>query len=208
MSRDVWASILPEPAIMKWLTDVDLLWLEAHGRRGRADYDTGSIALNEAYQLRALAEFLKARVVIDVGTFIGTSACALASASTVREVYTCDFSNDCLPSSDVITTFPKVRSTDMLRDLAKRSVKADLCFFDGVLRDEDVDLLEWVTTPKVVFAVHDYNYGPKIRKHGLETVPRKGIGNIRLLKRRWPSHVLVEPMPNSLVALLVPESLL
>jgi predicted O-methyltransferase YrrM len=191
-----------------WLSEVRDIARDAEARRQLADYDTGSISEYEAYLLRALATFLQAHVVIDVGTFIGTSACALASALTVQLVYTCDASNDCLPSSVAIETFPKTTSLEMLRELKTRCVKADLCFFDGVLRDEDADLLAKVTHPKTVFAVHDYNYGPKIRKHGMETVPRKGIGNIRLLQPRWPEHVLVEPLPDSLIALLVPESLL
>jgi hypothetical protein len=206
--REAWATVLPDHPNPVWQEDARRILAEAEKRRWLSDYNTGSIAEFEAYLLRALAEFLKARVVIDVGTFIGTSACALASASTVTAVYTCDASNDCLHSTDVITTFPKVGSTEMLRTLAKRGVRADLCFFDGVLRHEDIDLLTRVTTPKVVFAVHDYNYGPKIKKHGLVTVPRKGIGNIHALRRAWPSHLLVEPLPNALVALLMPESLL
>jgi hypothetical protein len=206
--RAGWASLLPVPPNVVWQEEARRILAEAESRRWRCDYNTGSIAEFEAYLLRALAERLKARVMIDVGTFIGASACALASASTVQAVYTCDISNDCLGSSDVITTYPRVSSTMMLRDLATRGVRADLCFFDGVLSDEDVDLLTKATTPHVVFAVHDYNYGPKIRKHGFETVPRKGIGNIRALQRRWPSHVVVKPLPDSLVALLMPESLL
>lgn len=97
----------------------------------------------------------------------------------------------------------------MLRQLAGSYVQADLCFFDGVLSDEDVTLLAGVTTPDVVFAVHDYNYGPKLRKkHGVptyETVPRKGIGNVRLLQKHWPAYRIVEPYPHTTLALLVPE---
>lgn len=191
-----------------WLSDVRDIARDAEARRRLADYDTGSIAAYEAYLLRALATFLQARVVIDVGTFIGTSACALASALTVQSVYTCDASNDCLPSSGKIETFPKTTSTVMFAELVKRRVHADLCFFDGVLRDVDVPLVTELTTTATIFAVHDYNYGPKIRKYGMETVPRKGIGNIRLLQPWFPSHVVVEPLPDTTIALLVPESLL
>jgi predicted O-methyltransferase YrrM len=198
-----WASLSAEPddAIRR-------VCEEAEQRRVRADYDTGSITAVEASLLRALAESLQARVVIEVGTFIGTSTHALASASSVERVYTCDASNDCLPHTDTIRTFPKQTSTQMLRTMARHGVASDLCFFDGVLNDEDVTLLARVCRPGVVFAVHDYNYGPKIRKHGLETMPRKGIGNIRLLQRTWPSHCLVEPMPETTLAALVPEGML
>lgn len=207
-SSAFWAKVLPAVPNATWAADVRQIVAEAEPRRVRANYDTGSIAESEAYALRALAEYLRAQVVIEVGTFIGTSTCALASASSVLALYTCDASNDCLPSGGVITTFPRCTSTQMLQRLAKLGLASDLCFFDGVLADPDIDLLAQVCGPSTVFAVHDYNYGPKIRKHGLETVPRKGIGNARALARRWPSHVLVKPQPESTLALLVPEALL
>jgi hypothetical protein len=206
-----WSSVLPAILNAEWQADVRRIAAEAEGRRKFADYDTGSISEYDGYLLRALAEFVKAEIVVDVGTFIGTSAYVLASAPTVGAVYTCDASNDCLPDfPNKIHTFPKTNSLDMFREMRmpRPTVVADLCFFDGVLRDEDIDLLAEVTTPAPVFAVHDYNYGPKIRKYGLETVPRKGIGNIRLLKRRWPTYAVVEPLPDTTVALFVPASLL
>lgn len=203
-----WTRVLPlDDVNVRWLADVRHIVAEAEPRRHLADYDTGSIAEHEAYLLRALAEYLEARVVIEVGTFIGTSTCALASASTVQAVYTCDASNDCLPSTDVITTFPRVSSLQMLSLLATRGVQADLCFFDGSLTEPDIDLLARVCGPETVFAVHDYNYGPKIRTWGPQTVPRKGIGNVRLLERRWLTHRVIEPVPETTLALFLPESL-
>lgn len=187
-----------------WQEAIARIGREADARRVRADYDTGSVLASEAYALLALAEYLQARVVIEVGTFIGTSTCALAAASTVRAVYTCDVSNDCLDGDAVIATFPKQTSTQMLQTLVERGVKADLCFFDGVLRPEDLPLLASVCGPSPVFAVHDYNYGPKIRSWGLETMPRKGIGNVRLLQPYWPAHVVIDPIGESTLALLVP----
>lgn len=186
------------------------LAIEAEARRGAADYDTGSILEIEAYYLWAIAESIGARVVIEVGTFIGMSTTALASASTVEAVYTCDASNDCLPSTSVIRTYPKRSSTDMLRELRTRGVVADLCFFDGALSPVDADLLKALTHARTVFAFHDFNFGPKQRvKNGnayLETMPRKGIGNVNLLKPRLWKHVLVPPLPDTTLALLVPES--
>lgn len=203
-----WADVLPAVPNRAWLADVQRIARHADTLRGRAGYDTGSITEYEAYLLRALAEHLGAVVVIEVGTFIGTSTAALASASCVEAVYTCDVSNDCIAKTDVIRPFPKTTSTDMLTRLVQKGVQADLCFFDGVLRNEDVDLLAELAHEATVFATHDYNYGPKVRvKHGveyLETVPRKGIWNVRLLQQRWPSHQVIEPLPETTVALVVP----
>lgn len=208
----VWGRALAAEPNLDWQADALRIAADAEPRRKRAGYDTGSILEYEAYLLRALAEHLQTTVVIEVGTFIGTSTHALAAASTVEAVYTCDVSNDCLKGTDVIRTFPKTRSTDMLRTLVAKGVRADLCFFDGVLSAEDVDLLTEATSPEPVFVVHDYNYGPKKRvRNGavcFETVPRKGIGNIRLLQQQWPAYVVVEPLPETTLGLLVPESVL
>lgn len=206
----VWERLLanPDPA---WQAEIARICREADARRSRAAYDTGSILELEAYLLRALAEHLRAIVVIEVGTFIGTSTMALASASTVQRVYTCDVSNDCLPKTPIIRTFPKTRSVDMLRTLIARGVRADLCFFDGVLHEEDALLLVQATSPSPVFVVHDFTYGPKERRKGgavyYETVPRKGIGNVGILQREWAGYQVVEPWPGTTLAALVPESM-
>ena len=147
---------------------------------------------------------------IEVGTFIGASTHALASAPCVGKVYTCDASNDCLETTGVIQTFAKRTSTFMLEKLNLLGVTADLCFFDGSLTAEDVELLAGVCHKLTVFAVHDYNYGPKIRPHGIEILPRKGIGNVALLQPRWPHYAVVKPVcaPAHTLAAMVPESML
>jgi hypothetical protein len=189
---------------------VPQIMADAEARRVRADYDTGSITAKEAELLLTLAEDISARVVIEVGTFIGVSTKAMAAASTVEAVYTCDASNDCLESDRVICTYPKQTSTEMLHDLINRHVRADLCFFDGVLAVEDGDLLMQVTHHNTVYAFHDYNYGSKIRKGGrLEhNVPRKGIGNYRILCRIIPgNYVMIPPLPDTTLAILKPDNL-
>lgn len=209
VATNFWATVLATP--VQWQAHVRGLAEAAERRRSTADYDTGSILFEEALALLALAEFLVARVILEVGTFIGTSTTALASARSVEALYTCDASNDCLPATGVIHTYPKQISTHMLRDLRDRGVKSDLCFFDGALNPEDAILLRDVTTPETVYAFHDYNYGPKIRQKPdrstyLETMPRKGIGNVALLKPWLSHHALIEPLDGTTLALLIPES--
>jgi hypothetical protein len=201
-----WASLKVSPDIR---SRVAALAMEAEARRVQADYNTGSILLDEACLLAVLSERLQARTIIEVGTFIGMSTTALALGSAVESVYTCDGSNDCLPSTPVIRTYPKRTSTFMLRELRRRmESQADLCFFDGTLSEQDLGLLATLVHGKTVYAFHDYNYGPKQRigRQGpyLETMPRKGIGNVNLLKPWLPKHRLVEPLPETTLALLVP----
>lgn len=201
-----WTRVVNSVSALNTIDVVRQMSIEAERHRRFADYDTGSITGYEAFCLLALAEYLHAKVVIEVGTFVGLSTMALAEATAVEAVYTCDASNDCLKSTETIRTYPRRTSTDMLRDLAKRQVRADLCFFDGVLMPPDVDLLQRVTHPETVYAFHDYNYGPKIRKGGTrEMMPRKGIGNVRALQPVLYGYVLIEPQPETTLALLVPE---
>jgi len=204
-----WEHVIPSEPRSDWLTRVKANAEVAECRRVRAEYDTGSITEAEAYSLCALANHLQARVVVEVGTFIGNSTMALAMGSAVEHIYTCDASNDCLLSTEVIHVYPKRSSTDMLKDLRLVGVQADLCFFDGTLRPVDADLLKAITHKGTVFAFHDFNFGPKVRvrngKTFHEIVPRKGIGNVDLLKPRLWKHVLVQPQPDTTLALLVPE---
>lgn len=205
---DFWAKVMAG-CLPHWRDAVRQIVIQAEPRRAQADYNTGSIAEDEACALLALAAYINAKTVIEIGTFIGTSTLAMAAAPTVTRVYTCDASNDCLPATERVRTYPKQSSTVMLADLKRQGVRADLCFFDGVLPEDDLPWLWKVTTPETVYAVHDYNYGPKIRKSGaLETVARKGVGNVRVLQPHLPGHVLVKPQPDTTVAALVPRSLL
>jgi hypothetical protein len=101
----------------------------------------------------------------------------------------------------------------MLLALLNDTVLADLLFFDGLIRVDDWRMILAVSRLQAVFAFHDYNYGSKIRgKRGAQYlehgIPRKGIGNVTLLKPHLPHHVLIEPQPGSIIALLVPESML
>ncbi len=209
---DVWSAWLPAEPQAFWRELVRQLAVTAEVRRAKADYNTGSILEEEAYLLLMIVKHLQAKVIIEVGTFVGLSTTAMALASCVKELYSCDASNDCLPNDRVIHTFPKQTSTQMFQALIKQGVTADLVFLDGTLTAVDAQTLKMLIHAGTVIAVHDHNYGPKIRmKRGQvvhEIVARKGVGNVRLLKPYLKHHVLVEPQEGTTLALLVPESLL
>ncbi len=209
-ATDVWTAWLPAEPQGFWRELVRQLAVTAEVRRAKADYNTGSILEEEAYRLLMIVKHLQAKVVIEVGTFVGLSTTAMALASCVTELYTCDASNDCLPNDRVIHTYPKQTSTQMFQALIKQGVTADLVFLDGTLTQVDAQTLKMLIHAGTVIAVHDHNYGPKIRmKRGQvvqEIVPRKGVGNVRLLKHYLKHHVLVEPQEGTTLALLVPKS--
>lgn len=209
-ATDVWAAWLPAEPQGFWRELIRQLAVTAEVRRAKADYNTGSILEEEAYRLLMVVKHLQAKVIIEVGTFVGLSTTAMALASCVKELYTCDASNDCLPSDRVIRTFPKQTSTQMFKALLTQGVTADLVFLDGTLTQVDAQTLKMLIHAETVIAIHDYNYGPKIRiKRGQvvhEIVARKGVGNVRLLMPYLKHHVLVEPQEGTTLALLVPES--
>ena len=181
----------PDPA---WLEQLQVEFAIADARRPLARFNTGSISLETGLLLRALGDWKKPRVVVEVGTFIGKSTVALAAAA--ERLYTCDKDNDCLPATERIVTHPYTTSTAMLRRLAGDGVKADLFFLDGRLTDEDVALVRELSRPDTVFAFDDFHAGGK------------GEANVRKLGPHLPRHGFVEPYPafanRTTLALLVP----
>ena len=152
---------------------------EAEPRRALARYDTGSIPLQTAVYLRALSRFYRPKVVVEVGTFIGTSTHALRASEML---YTCDRSNDCLPASAGVRTHPYATSTDMLRSIAG---PVDLFFFDGRLQPHDLVEIDRLSHPHTVYAFDDYVGG------------EKGMVNVAILAPRRPRHLVVTPTPGA-----------
>lgn len=185
-----------------WVPEIQAIAAAAEQRRPLAAYDTGTVSVAAAVYLRALTAYLNPARAVEIGTFIGTSTLAIIAG----HVCTCDKSNDCLPSSDQVTCFPKTRSAQMLAMLADQSVKADFFFLDGRLEVADLCPLIEVATERAVFAFDDYE--------GHE----KGVINVGRLEP-WlhpkRGYELIEPpaaIPGiaglTTIALLVPGALL
>lgn len=164
----------------EWLTQIRANAIECEARRPLAKYNTGTISEAACLYLRALTEKVKPAVAVEIGTFIGSSAMAIKAG----HLYTCDKSNDCLPSSKRITTFGYTRSTKMLKALVARGVKADFFFVDGRIQDADEGLIMALSTPLTVYAFDDYE--------GLE----KGVLNVDRLRPLLPTHQLIQPPPD------------
>jgi predicted O-methyltransferase YrrM len=161
--------------------------------RAVANYNTGSITPDQMRQLRALCISQHIRTVIEIGTFIGNSTLAFGC-----EVYTCDKSNDCLPATDDVHTFPHLTSTQMLHDLVKMNVKADLFFFDGRIQLPDLPLILRLSHPGTIYAFDDF------------TAKQKGVVNVQLLGQVLPvDRMIIEPdaryPKTSTLALIVPR---
>lgn len=151
------------------------LMAAAEQRRARAKFNTGSITLTAALALRGLSMWANPSTIVEVGTFIGVSTAALLAP----QIYTCDISNDCLPSAPGLKTYPYTKSTAMFRNLVKRGVVADLFFFDGLLSQEDVPLILSLSAPGAVYVFDDFNG------------QFKGVQNVAKLRPVVPAHVLI-----------------
>ena len=181
-----------------WWDDADRIIAEAHPRRMKAKFNTGSISRTAAVALRALAAWRQPEIVVEVGTFIGVSTLSLARG--VEVLWTCDISNDCFDSNSVVRAHPYTKSTDLLRQLVKDGGWVDLFFFDGLLTPEDVPLIRQLSTPDTVFVFDDYNG------------QFKGVVNAGKLTPFFLKHVLIAAdgpvKDDTTLAVLVPEAYL
>lgn len=144
-------------------------------RRRLARYDTGSVPFETSVLLRALCRFYQPATIAEVGTFIGTSTHALQAS---RVIYTCDRSNDCLPSTDHVLTHPYYDATRMFREIQE---PIDLFFFDGRLTSEDVPEILRLSHPGTIYVFDDcYPKG-------------KGNHNIPLIGRALRDPLVVLP---------------
>lgn len=169
----------------EWTAGLAALAEAAETRRALARYDTGTVSVATMLVLRAVVEVVRPAVVIEIGTFIGSSALAMQAGLHGRggHLYTCDKDNDCLPPDGGRTCYPYTRSTDMLADLAAKGVRADLFFFDGRVQLPDVPLILRCSRARTVYAFDDC------------TGREKGIMNVERLRPVLPRHRFVPPGP-------------
>lgn len=184
---------------------------ELEALREKADYNTGSIHIGAAWCLYSLVRHFQITRAIEVGTFIGKSTVAMASAMDdgghPGEIFTCDMSNafDLTWTGQTrITQFKGASSTAMLQQL---DGAFDFAFLDGRLQNDDLGRLDQLLAPDAIVALDDFE--------GME----KGVANLSLLRRmpRFKTHALIYPCPRqvlqqngfssySLIAALVPLS--
>lgn len=179
--------------------------------RAEADYNTGSISLAAAWSLYGLVRHFRPKRIIEVGTFIGKSTIAMASAMedsrAPGEIFTCDGSNEItLPweGHTRIRQFQKTLSGDMFKAL---DAPCDMVFLDGRLKKQDLPLLDPLITEETLFVLDDFE--------GME----KGVINLTQLMsmEKLQSHFLLFPpstewlarrgyTSHSVTAVLIPVS--
>lgn len=178
-----------------------------------AGYNTGSIMPSQSFLLFLTTLFFQPKRVLEIGTFIGRSTIAMASAmeSYCEDgvIFTCDASNEIeIPwnGSTKIIQFKKQSSTNMLSAV---SGVFDFLFLDGRLVEQDMALLDNLIGDMTVIGIDDFE--------GME----KGVINLTNLKRlkKLQRHLLIYPadraamksndlLGRSVYALLVPLAMI
>ena len=165
--------------------------------RARADYNTGSLPVDDAFELYKVVKFFTPKHIAEVGTFIGVSTMVMDLAvETDDNIYTCDISNDIKGFSDnpYIVYYPKTASHDMFKDIAERGAKIDLVYLDGRLGQDDIEPLNKIIHDKTVFVLDDFE--------GTE----KGVANAMMLES--PNRVLIYPREGRKTAISLPFTML
>jgi hypothetical protein len=89
----------------------------------------------------------------------------------------------------------------MFAQLIQAGVKAEVFFFDGRIKDDEVPMVLGLSAPGAVYAFDDFKAGPT----------GKGVANVRKLAPALPNHVLVPPYKpfegRTALAMLVPLTL-
>ncbi len=196
--------IVDKEALFRRLSRLD-------GLREVADYNTGSITPAAAWCLYTVVRHFKPKRIIEVGTFIGKSTIAMASAMDDQqvpgEIFTCDASNDIkIPwdGNTRIHQFPKTLSGGMFANIEGT---CDMVFLDGRLKQPDLQLLDPLITQDTFFILDDFEGMEKgvinltqlmgmekLRHHFLLFPPSMGW----LADRGYTSH--------SVTAVLIPVS--
>ena len=134
--------------------------------------ESGAITKVDAEFLWAFILERKPKVIVEIGTWFGTSAAVMAKAQSTYtddgRVYTCDKHNV------YVLDNPKVRysncgSTRFLEKMIRNRVRAGMVFTDARLKLRDIPLLMDVMRKPRLFLTHDYN-------------DSKGRSNIKLVK--------------------------
>ncbi len=120
---------------------------------------TGTISEAGCLYLRALCARYAPHVAVEVGTFIGSSAVAIAAEA--GKLHTCDLHNSALTSQGNIKCYPATSSTQMFAELARDRVRASFFFFDGRIHENDLPLIDLIAEPGSIFAFDDFERGQK-----------------------------------------------
>ena len=180
-------------------TDIDWRVLEGiteqqQAHRAKADYNTGTVTLDDAADLYRIVTLFNPKVIAEVGTFIGVSTRTMRLAAPDAQIYTCDMSNAIELGLTGVTQYIKTPSHEMFADMADKGVKADLVYLDGRLSEKDIEPLLKIIHGQTVFVLDDFE--------GTE----KGVANALMLES--PNAVLIYPRNGNKTAMVLPVGMI
>ena len=169
---------------------------EQQALRAQADYNTGSLPVDDAFELYRVVRFFKPKVIAEVGTFIGVSTRTMREAVPSAKIYTCDVSNDIVVSEkdSALWQYEKTPSHEMFAELAEREIKVDFIYLDGRLGQHDIEPLNKILTDNTIFVLDDFE--------GTE----KGVANAMMLES--PGRTLIYPREGRKTAISIPFTML
>lgn len=169
---------------------------EQQALRSQANYNTGSLPVDDAFELYKAVKFFKPKVIAEVGTFIGVSTRTMREAVSSAKIYTCDASNDIMVSEKdtALWQYEMTPSHEMFAELAEQGLKVDLVYLDGRLSQQDVEPLNKIVTDNTIFVLDDFE--------GTE----KGVANAMMLES--PGRTLIYPRDGRKTAISIPFTML
>jgi predicted O-methyltransferase YrrM len=162
--------------------------------RSAAEYNTGSISLTAGWCIYNLVRHFRPTRVLEVGTFIGRTAVAMATAMDAEglegEIFTCDSSNSMVVPWEGRTRLQQFPLSTSKAMLAQLSGQFDLVLLDGRLSAEDLPLLEKRISTDTIFLLDDFEGG------------EKGVVNMGALYRlpMLKNHMVLYPPSPALLA--------
>lgn len=194
LSEIVW-TIIDEKVSDYPFEKIEKIVEDQQALRAQAEYNTGSMPIDDAFELYRIVKFFQPKVIAEVGTFIGVSTKTMNLAmERLVDIYTCDHSNNINLDVPNIFQYPKRPSFEMFADMVEKGVKVDLVYLDGRLSQEDVEPLSKIIYAETVFVLDDFE--------GTE----KGVANAMMLES--PGRVLVYPREGRKTAMSIPMTLL
>jgi hypothetical protein len=158
-----------------------------------------AVSLPDALYIYEVIKKYKPKVVLEIGTWIGTVTRIITEAMDGK-VYTCDkkhvFNKAVIkpPDRDRVKYY-NCKSTKLLKKLSKKGIKIDFCFVDACLQRGDNKLIKSLFRDRVVFATHDYKLPGD-----------KGVRNVELMYKVCnPAErfiIFIGPPENSSVAII------
>ena len=174
-------------------TEIEKIIYNQSTLRVGANYNTGSLPHDDAYDLYTIVNYFKPRVVAEVGTFIGVSTSVIYDASRGKvEIHTCDHSNDIKLGIPNVVQYPLTPSSVMFEKMRLKGITPDLVYLDGRLTKDDLREVSTEKYSDTVFVLDDFE--------GTE----KGVANALLLERS--NTTLIYPRNGNKTAILIPYS--